>query len=298
MSTAPEVPRQDDAYMSASHGAPPKQINSIFADCNPDDDSAFARVVVAQTMRHPLFAKRNRDNISSLAIRLSAAWKALMLQISLPVVDDIAPMLVDCFLRELESINPGQWRRGNQGTEGKVEKTIEHDISSGELSFQLIVDSSSSYRIRHPTATQTGYHVLVNNEDRYLKLVRFAWIDETDWVPAEDAAETMMELPARVIKRQAMVVPGAYLRRFMREAYQPYYQQRMQEVATRGFEDPQFQDFAGRMFETLNSGEPLRVPSHDPPGGGVSSQYEERVKDMLLQAFIRMQDQHGNGPPQ
>ncbi len=122
------------------------------------------------------------------------------------------------FSRELQRRSPTLWR----GNQSKDEKDVVYlpdpgfsiEIkASGQAGFKIYGNRSYGQKSENALLAKkekSGYYITVNFFDQTLTLVRFGWIDATDWDPQEAPTGQMAGLKSAVYGGKLVALPGAY----------------------------------------------------------------------------------------
>jgi hypothetical protein len=122
------------------------------------------------------------------------------------------------FARVLQNRYPEQWR----GTQSKDEKDL-HYIpdpalsvevkTSGQLGLKVYGNRSCGQALQNELLAKkekSGFYVTANFYRRTLTLLRFGWIDASDWKPQASATGQMAGLPDGVYRYKLIAIPGSY----------------------------------------------------------------------------------------
>jgi hypothetical protein len=122
------------------------------------------------------------------------------------------------FARELETRFPGQWR----GQRTKDEKDLVYVPNgrfsvelktSGQMGFKIFGNRSHGQELRDPSSgkkEKSGYYITINFVGKTITLMRFGWIDATDWKPQASPTGQMAGLSNAVYAHKLRIVPGDY----------------------------------------------------------------------------------------
>lgn len=123
--------------------------------------------------------------------------------------------------RELEQRFPGEWR----GNQSKNEKDLvylrraKYSIeikSSGQAGFKIYGNRSTGHRsenvglVKKPE--KSGYYLTVNFIDQTITLLRFGWLDVSDWKPQGPQSGQMSGLSKAVYEGKLLRISGEYRR--------------------------------------------------------------------------------------
>lgn len=120
--------------------------------------------------------------------------------------------------RELETRFPGKWR----GSHSKGEKDLVH-LPDPSLSVEVKTSGQRGYRVYGNRSyaqkssqgalvkkEKSGYYITVNFIGRVLTLIRFGWIDASDWKPQAAPTGQMAGLGDAVYQHKLLALPGEY----------------------------------------------------------------------------------------
>lgn len=122
------------------------------------------------------------------------------------------------FTKELENRFPDKWR----GNESKDEKdlvfypnpALSVEIkTSGQLGSKVYGNRSYSQEAQNEgliKKEKSGYYITVNFWKKSLTLLRFGWIDASDWRPQASQTGQMAALPDSVYQHKLVIIPGEY----------------------------------------------------------------------------------------
>jgi hypothetical protein len=122
------------------------------------------------------------------------------------------------FAREMQNRFPRKWR----GTQGKDEKDLFYIPdpkfsmelkTSGQLGVKVYGNRSYGQELQNEQLAKkekSGFYVTVNFFKRTLTLLRFGWIDASDWKPQAAATGQMAGLPDSVYRNKLFIIPGTY----------------------------------------------------------------------------------------
>lgn len=175
---------------------------------------------------HPL----SLDTIRELALSSWAAlWKTTVgakrnsvklseLDVPATVVGYMFEVL---FTREIERAFPGKWRRGSAGNEKDLvclsDKTKSVEIkTSGQKAFRIYGNRSYAQKgsgTRDAKKAKSGFYITVNFLGQTVTLLRFGWIDNSDWKPQQAPTGQMAGLGEAVYRYKLLEIPGKYRQR-------------------------------------------------------------------------------------
>jgi hypothetical protein len=194
--------------------------SSPYAGKSEEEWDRITRRILA---KHPL----DQDTILSVAL---TAWNHLW-QTTIGSGDTAVPLLgvtvpatvVGYFFeilfgRELERRFPGVWRGGLGGGE----KDLVH-VPDPKLSVEIKTSGQSGYKIygnrsygqkvkddRLAKKDKSGFYITANFVGTKLSLIRFGWIDASDWQPQKSPTGQMAGLPERVYRHKLVKLTGPY----------------------------------------------------------------------------------------
>ena len=122
--------------------------------------------------------------------------------------------------RQLAARVPGVWQ-GNQSKEDKdlvclTDSTKSVEVkSSGQLGDKVFGNRSHGQKAENESLVKkekSGYYVTVNFVGQVLTLIRFGWIDASDWIPQGAPTGQMAALKPDVYEYKLVRLPGAYRR--------------------------------------------------------------------------------------
>ena len=122
------------------------------------------------------------------------------------------------FARELSLHFPGEWRGNNTGDDKDLVnlKDVRLSVeikSSGQLGFRIYGNRSHGQEAKNQQQVKkekSGYYITVNFYGRILTLIRFGWIDATDWKSQASPTGQMAGLPDAVYAHKLIPIPGEY----------------------------------------------------------------------------------------
>ncbi len=122
------------------------------------------------------------------------------------------------FARELSLRFPNEWRGNESGDDKDLVnlKDIRLSIeikSSGQRGFRVYGNRSYGQEVKNQQQVKkekSGYYITVNFYDRILTLIRFGWIDATDWKSQTSPTGQMAGLADTVYAHKLIPIPGEY----------------------------------------------------------------------------------------
>jgi hypothetical protein len=186
-------------------------------------ESSWLRVTRRLVNLHPLKATLLREVALSTWQRLwqttvgvgETSVKLSELRVPATVVGYFFEVL---FARELERREPRNWR----GTQSKEEKDLVYlpnpamsvEIkTSGQAGFKVYGNRSYGQKPGNDLLVKkekSGYYLTVNFFNKTLTLIRFGWIDATDWDPQQAPTGQMAGLAPAVYQSKLLAIPGSY----------------------------------------------------------------------------------------
>jgi ScaI restriction endonuclease len=178
------------------------------------------RELVAQ---HPLSLELIHDAAMLSWDRLWNTWVGEA-KIGFPLADIDPPatvigyMFEKLFAKELAERLPGAWR-GGEGSEKDLH-CLENDAmsvemkASGQLGYKIFGNRSYGQVLANAGAAKkdkSGYYITVNFFGQRLTLLRFGWIDATDWQAQASATGQMAGLSAEVYDHKLVPIVGPYM---------------------------------------------------------------------------------------
>lgn len=121
------------------------------------------------------------------------------------------------FARELESRFPTVWRGGQSKDEKDIVCIANPSFSiemkaSGQLGTKIFGNRSYGQKTEDESLTskpeKSGYYITVNFYGKTLTLLRFGWIDVSDWKPQSSATGQAASLSNDVYKYKLEEIPG------------------------------------------------------------------------------------------
>lgn len=172
---------------------------------------------------HPLKPQQILDASLSAWSRL---WKTRVGDVELGVpFEDVDPpaTVIGYFFeklvaKELEARLPNAWR-GGRGSEKDLhcipspDKSVEMK-SSGQLGSKIFGNRSYGQQVENADAAKkdkSGYYITVNFYGKTLTLIRFGWIDASDWKAQSSATGQMAGLGEEVYTHKLRVIRGKYM---------------------------------------------------------------------------------------
>lgn len=122
------------------------------------------------------------------------------------------------FARDLEIKAPQLWRGGR----GKDQKDIIYipdnfysiEIkTSGQLGLKIFGNRSYGQESNNPEFVKkekSGYYITVNFYDKIINLIRFGWIEQSDWKPQSSQTGQAAGLKEEVYQYKLISIPGEY----------------------------------------------------------------------------------------
>jgi hypothetical protein len=135
-----------------------------------------------------------------------------------PPATVIGYMFEKLFAKELAVRCPGYWR-GGVGSEKDLHylkdetKSVEMK-ASGQLGYKIFGNRSYGQTLTREDSgkkDKSGFYITVNFFETKLTLLRFGWIDSTDWKSQKSATGQMAGLPDEVYVHKLIIIPGEYM---------------------------------------------------------------------------------------
>ncbi|MCF4968822.1 ScaI family restriction endonuclease [Nostoc sp. CMAA1605] len=122
------------------------------------------------------------------------------------------------FAKELELINPKIWRGGRSKEEKDIVYIPDNSYSleiksSGQMGDKIFGNRSygqSVENIELEKKEKSGYYITVNFYKQSLNLIRFGWIDHSDWKAQKSETGQAAGLETKVYKYKLIKIPGDY----------------------------------------------------------------------------------------
>jgi hypothetical protein len=120
--------------------------------------------------------------------------------------------------REMQARWPGEWRGNRSGDEKDLVCLKNPRLSveiktSGQLGRRVYGNRSYGQDAQNEALVKkekSGYYITVNFYRQALTLLRFGWIDASDWKPQSSPTGQMAGLPDKVYRHKLVVIPGDY----------------------------------------------------------------------------------------
>ncbi|HDR9766572.1 TPA: ScaI family restriction endonuclease [Burkholderia cepacia ATCC 25416] len=185
--------------------------------------SAWPEITLALVQRHPL----GHDEIRDIAL---SAWQAvwstrigtdlnhLPLRDVLPPATVIGYFFEKLFAHELARRYPNMWRGSMSAAEKDIHCIPDPRFSievktSGQLGLKVYGNRSYNQELANGGTSKkdkSGYYLIVNFYGEILNLIRFGWIDGSDWQPQKSATGQMAGLPEEVYANKLIPIRGEY----------------------------------------------------------------------------------------
>jgi len=135
-----------------------------------------------------------------------------------PPATVVGYMFEKLFAKEIAARLPGVWR-GGIGSEKDLHCLTNESLSvemkaSGQLGYQIYGNRSYGQVLENANSAKkdkSGFYITVNFYDQTLTLLRFGWIDATDWQPQKSPTGQMAGLPPEVYQHKLLPIIGAYM---------------------------------------------------------------------------------------
>ncbi|PLP98738.1 ScaI family restriction endonuclease [Cupriavidus pauculus] len=193
---------------------------SPYQGAHVDQWAQITRNIVEQ---HPL----TRDLILDAALlSWSRLWNTWVgdANIGFPLADIDPPatvigyMFEKLFAKELAVRLPGAWR-GGVGSEKDLHCLTDEMMSvemkaSGQLGYKIYGNRSYGQVLENADAAKkdkSGFYITVNFYGRTLTLLRFGWIDSTDWQAQKSPTGQMAGLSPQVYQHKLLQIGGPYI---------------------------------------------------------------------------------------
>lgn len=171
--------------------------------------------------KHPLGSK---EILEVVQITLARVWGSVIgdAEFNMPIGDIDPPaslvgqLFEKLFSFELARRYPGVWR-GGSASEKDLHFTTNPEFSvemktSGQLGNKIYGNRSYAQAAAGASKkTKSGYYICVNFYRKSLALVRFGWLDESDWIPQASDTGQMAGLAAETYKHKIPAITGDYL---------------------------------------------------------------------------------------
>lgn len=183
----------------------------------------WPQVTQALVQSHPLTTNLILDSALLSWDRLWNTWIGDA-NIGFPLGDIDPPatvigyMFEKLFAKELAVRLPGIWR-GGKGSEKDLHCINNESMSvemkaSGQLGYKIYGNRSYGQILENADAAKkdkSGYYITVNFYGRLLTLLRFGWIDSSDWQAQKSATGQMAGLPPDVYANKLIIIDGPYM---------------------------------------------------------------------------------------
>jgi len=116
---------------------------------------------------------------------------------------------------ELTHRHPKRWRRGATGEDKDLVYTADTRFSvevkcSGQKGDQIYGNRSYAQVGQSTKKSKSGYYLTINFHERDLFLIRFGWVDESDWRGQDAPTGQMASLSRAVYDFKLLPIPGEY----------------------------------------------------------------------------------------
>ena len=120
--------------------------------------------------------------------------------------------------KELSTKHPGIWRGEDGGNEKDLHYIPDPPLSievkaSGQLGLKIYGNRSYGQKVENEDLAKkdkSGYYITVNFYKDKLTLIRFGWIDSSDWKPQKSPTGQMAGLTDDVYQYKLLAIPGDY----------------------------------------------------------------------------------------
>lgn len=177
------------------------------------------RLVQAHPLTHKIIHDAAMISWQRLwATRVGDAATGFALQGMNPTATLVGTFFEKLFAMELANQLPGQWRGGNGGGEKDLvcinddSKSVEMK-SSGQLGTKIFGNRSYGQAAENPDSSKkdkSGYYITINFFGQQITLLRFGWIDASDWKAQRSATGQMAGLPDNVYSSKLLDINGPY----------------------------------------------------------------------------------------
>ena len=135
-----------------------------------------------------------------------------------PPATVIGYMFEKLFAKELAVRLPGSWR-GGAGSEKDLHCLQNESLSvemkaSGQLGYKIYGNRSYGQVLENADAAKkdkSGYYITVNFYGQTLTLLRFGWIDSSDWQAQKSPTGQMAGLPPEIYQHKLLPIVGPYM---------------------------------------------------------------------------------------
>lgn len=135
-----------------------------------------------------------------------------------PPATVIGYMFEKLFAKELATRMPNSWR-GGAGSEKDLHCIFDEALSvemkaSGQLGYKIYGNRSYGQTLENADAAKkdkSGFYITVNFVGQTLTLLRFGWIDASDWQAQRAASGQMSGLSDEVYAYKLEPIPGEYI---------------------------------------------------------------------------------------
>ncbi|MDT5158177.1 MAG: hypothetical protein QOH51_2534, partial [Acidobacteriota bacterium] len=122
------------------------------------------------------------------------------------------------FARELAARLPTDWRGGQSKEEKDIVCLSDPRFStemktSGQLGLKIFGNRSYGQKTEDALVSKpekSGYYITVNFYKKALSLIRFGWIDVSDWKPQKSETGQAASLVPEVYESKLLEIPGRY----------------------------------------------------------------------------------------
>lgn len=183
---------------------------------------SWANITQQLVEQHPLTLRQIHDTALLSWDRLWSTWvgdRAVGFPIAeiAPPATVIGYMFEKLFAKELAAQLPGAWR-GGVGSEKDLHCLTNNSFSvemkaSGQLGYKIYGNRSYGQVLENVDAgkkDKSGYYIMVNFYGQTLTLLRFGWIDSSDWQAQKSPTGQMAGLPNEVYANKLIPITGNY----------------------------------------------------------------------------------------
>lgn len=183
----------------------------------------WAEVTRSLVQAHPLTPELIHDAAMLSWSRLWNTWVGDA-SVGFPIAEINPPatvigyMFEKLFAKELAGRLPGAWR-GGVGSEKDLHCLVDETKSvemkaSGQLGYKIYGNRSYGQVLENADAAKkdkSGYYITVNFYGQTLTLLRFGWIDSSDWQAQKSPTGQMAGLGSDVYSHKLIPIVGQYM---------------------------------------------------------------------------------------
>ncbi|NHV27593.1 ScaI family restriction endonuclease [Burkholderia sp. D-99] len=185
--------------------------------------SKWPQITESLVQQHPLGLEEIRDIALSAwqavwSTRIGTDLNHLPLKNVLPPATVIGYFFEKLFSHELARRYPALWRGSASAAEKDIHYIPDSRFSievktSGQLGLKVYGNRSYGQELVNGGASKkdkSGYYITVNFYRETLNLIRFGWIDGSDWQPQKSPTGQMAGLPDEVYASKLIPIRGEY----------------------------------------------------------------------------------------